>query len=398
MTQLLPVQEKIKNVRALLEKSKAQIAQALPRHMDAERMLRIAMTSIQRTPKLLDCEPISLIGAVIQSSQLGLEPDGVLGHAYLIPYGTKVQFQCGYKGLLDLARRSGALSTVEARAVYEGDEFAYAYGLHPRLHHVPTTSPGTGPLTFAYAIVRLTNGGVQWDVMSRAQIDAHRARYSRASGDDSPWQTAFDEMSKKTILKRTLKLCPASIELQRAIAHDDAVDSGAPPDLAPLVAETTGVERVAPLEALTARLQAQERPAPEPAPPAPEPEPEKPEPEPVASAAPADPDGERSPVGVAEALLRVNEAARDTLTTQLRADLLRAILDAVGEWTTPPSTPLWKAICRDIAQTEDLDHADPAALHDLLRFLTQYGQGHKQAVLKFSQIARRLRLGEQREL
>jgi recombination protein RecT len=379
MTQLLPMQEKIKNVRALLERSKAQIAQALPRHMDAERMLRIAMTSIQRTPKLLDCEPISLIGAVIQSSQLGLEPDGVLGHAYLIPYGTKVQFQCGYKGLLDLARRSGALSTVEARAVYEGDEFAYAYGLHPRLHHVPTTSPGAGPLTFAYAIVRLTNGGVQWDVMSRAQLDAHRARYSRATGDDSPWQTAFDEMAKKTILKRALKLCPASIELQRAIAHDDAVDSGAAPDLTPLVAETSGAERVAPLEALTAKLQAQERPAPEPAPPAPEPEPEKPEPEPVAAAAPADTDGK-------------------ALTTQLRADLLRAILDAVGEWTTPPSTALWKAICRDIAQTEELDHADPAALHDLLRFLTQYGQGHKQAVLKFSQIARRLRLGDQREL
>jgi hypothetical protein len=268
---------------------------------------------------------------------------------------------------------------VEARAVYEGDEFAYAYGLHPRLHHVPTTSPGTGPLTFAYAIVRLTNGGVQWDVMSRAQIDAHRARYSRATGDDSPWTTAFDEMAKKTILKRTLKLCPASIELQHAIAHDDAVDSGAAPDLTSLVAEASGAERVAPLEALTARLQAQERPAPEPTPPAPEPEPEKPEPEPVAVAAPAATDGEG-------------------LTTQLRADLLRAILDAVGEWTTPPSTPLWKAICRDIAQTEDLDHADPAALHDLLRFLTQYGQGHKQAVLKFSQIARRLRLGDQREL
>jgi recombination protein RecT len=381
MTQLLPVQEKIKNVRALLERSKAQIAQALPRHMDAERMLRIAMTSIQRTPKLLDCEPISLIGAVIQSSQLGLEPDGVLGHAYLIPYGTKVQMQCGYKGLLDLARRSGALSTVEARAVYEGDEFAYAYGLHPRLHHVPTTGPGAGPLTFAYAIVRLTNGGVQWDVMSRAQIDAHRARYSRATGDDSPWTTAFDEMAKKTILKRTLKLCPASIELQRAIAHDDAVDSGAAPDLTPLVADTTMAERVAPLDALTAKLQAQERPAPEPAPPAPEPEPEpeKPEPQPAAAVAPADTAGE-------------------SLTTQLRADLLRAILDAVGEWTTPPSTALWKAICRDIAQTEELDHADPAALHDLLRFLTQYGQGHKQAVLKFSQIARRLRLGEQREL
>ena len=99
------------NIRALLEKSKGQIAMALPKHLNADRIVRVAMTSVQRTPELLKCDPISLVAAVIQSSQLGLEPDGILGHAYLIPFNNtkkgrmEVQFIPGYKGLIDLAIR-----------------------------------------------------------------------------------------------------------------------------------------------------------------------------------------------------------------------------------------------------------------------------------------------------
>src|SRR5262245_29341353 len=114
---MIPAKQKIATVRDLLEKSRAQIALALPRHMSADRMLRVAMTSVQRNPLLLDCTPVSLVGAIIQSSQLGLEPDGELGEAYLIPYRNnkkggqrEVQFQTGYKGLLKLARNSGAIS------------------------------------------------------------------------------------------------------------------------------------------------------------------------------------------------------------------------------------------------------------------------------------------------
>lgn len=236
MTQMVPVKDRIATVRGMLEKSRPQIALALPKHMNADRMLRISMTSIQRNPALLECEPISLVGAIIQSSQLGLEPDGVLGQAYLIPYrnrkkGTReVQFQPGYKGLLALARRSGDIGGVDTRVVYERDHFKYAFGLAPILEHIPSTEEDRGTPTYVYAIVRLKDGAAQFDVMSAGEIESHRKRYSQAQ-DDGPWVTAWDEMAKKTVLKRVLKLAPASVELQRAISLDEHAEAGLPQDL-----------------------------------------------------------------------------------------------------------------------------------------------------------------------
>lgn len=231
MMELQPIQQRIATVRGLLEKAKPQIQMALPRgYLTVDRMTRIAMTSIQRTPRLLECDPVSLVGAVIQSAQLGLEPDGVLGQAYLIPYKQKVQFQPGYKGLLVLARRSGEISAVEARVVHAKDHFVYEFGLKPVLEHKPTTAEDRGDVTFVYVIVRLKDGAVQWDVMTAAEIEQHRRQYSRAA-DDGPWVTAWEEMAKKTVLIRVLKLSPASIELQRAVALEEHAQAGIPQDL-----------------------------------------------------------------------------------------------------------------------------------------------------------------------
>ncbi len=231
-TQLTSLREKTQNVRDLLEKNKAQIAMALPRHMTADRMMRVAMTAVQRTPKLLECTPASLFGAIVQASQLGLEPDGALGHAYLIPYwnGTKkvfeVQFMPGYKGLLDLARRSRQLSTIEARVVHSADAFQFSFGLVPVLKHTPITTGDSGEATHVYAIVHLKDGGAQFDVMSREDVEKIRAR-SKAK-DSGPWVTDWDEMAKKTVLRRLCKLLPSSVELQRAVALDEAVEAGIP--------------------------------------------------------------------------------------------------------------------------------------------------------------------------
>jgi recombination protein RecT len=250
MPELVSLAKKAETVRSLLEKSRAQIALALPRHLTADRMLRVVMTSVRQNPALLECEPISLLGAVIQSSQLGLEPDGVLGQAYLIPYRNKkrgvreVQFQPGYKGLLELARRSGELSSVETRVVHNGDHFRYQFGLAPILEHIPRAegwgeSNELGAPTFVYAIIRLRDGAVQWDVMSAREVESHRQRYSHAS-DDGPWATAWEEMARKTVLKRVLKLAPASVEVHRAIALDEHAEAGLPQELE-AVALTAGV-------------------------------------------------------------------------------------------------------------------------------------------------------------
>lgn len=227
-TALSPYQEKVGTIRTMLESAKGQIKIALPRHLDADRMGRIVMTAAQKTPALLDCTPKSLIAAVIQAAQLGLEPDGVLGHAYLVPYSNKgvkeVQLIPGYKGLIDLARRSGQLSTIYARAVYARDSFHYQMGTDEKIEHVPTDEDEPGELVAVYAVAKLKDGGVQMEVMTRKQVDKIKTK-SKASSF-GPWVDHFDEMAKKTVLRRLCKMLPLSVEMARTVALDERADAG----------------------------------------------------------------------------------------------------------------------------------------------------------------------------
>jgi recombination protein RecT len=231
---LSTVKDKAANVRGLIERCRGQIAMALPKHMTPERMMRVCNTAIQKTPALLDCEPRSLMGAIIQSSQLGLEPDGVLGHAYLIPFNNRktgrveCQFIAGYKGLIELSRRSGQISTVYAHAVHANDEFRYTLGLDPTLIHKPTSGE-PGDLIAVYAVCHLRDGGKQFEVLQRREIDAIRSQ-SKASSS-GPWVTHYDEMAKKTALRRLCKLLPTSPELARAAALDELAEASQPQDL-----------------------------------------------------------------------------------------------------------------------------------------------------------------------
>lgn len=232
--QLATRDEKVATVRGLLEKSKNQLAMALPKHLTAERFMRLAMTSFQRNADLLACTPQSLIGAIMESAQLGLEIGGVLGHAYLVPYklkgGTVVaQFIPGYRGLVDLARRSGCVSTISATCVYEGEYFTYSKGLELKLEHRPDLSgKKRGKLTFVYAICVLRDGGKEFDVMSRDDVE--RIRQRAPSPNKGPWVSDYDEMAKKTVLRRLSKLLPMSVETQRAFEIDEPNYDG-PQDL-----------------------------------------------------------------------------------------------------------------------------------------------------------------------
>jgi len=265
MTQLIRHDDKVASVRSMLQRLMPQMLLALPKHLTPERMFRVAMTAVQRTPELLECDPRSLAGAVLQASQLGLEPDGVLGAAYLIPFRNgktgkrEVQFLPGYKGLITLARRSGEISSIDARVVREGDKFKYAFGLNPVLEHVPAEHDGEAkPVTHAYAVIRLKDGGYQFDVLTVAEIKAIQAQ-SRA-GTSGPWQTHFAEMAKKTALRRALKLAPMSVEAQRAVALDELAEAGVPQELEFQVDTHTGeiVEEASAsgLQALTKELEA----------------------------------------------------------------------------------------------------------------------------------------------
>lgn len=221
--------EQLVAVRGLLDKITPQIAAALPKHMTPERMARIAFSAMQRQPLLLECTPQSLALCVITASELGLEPN-MIGHAYLVPYRnnktgkTDAQLILGYKGLIDLARRSGALSTISVACVHERDKFEYELGLEPRLKHRPYMDGDRGNVTLVYAVARLKDGGYQFEVMSRAEIE--QVRKKSKAGSSGPWVEHWDEMAKKTVLRRLCKLLPSSIELARAVAMDEATDAG----------------------------------------------------------------------------------------------------------------------------------------------------------------------------
>lgn len=210
----------------------AQMKLALPKSLTAERLTRIVMSECRRTPELLNCAPASFYGAVLQCAQLGLEPGSALGHCYLLPFGngkdrsgrSNAQLIIGYRGMIDLARRSGQIVSLHAYVVHEKDDFSYELGLHPDIHHIPSATADRGPVTYVYAVAQLTGGGVQFEVMNRAEIEAVRSQ-SKAGGR-GPWVSHWDEMAKKTVIRRLFKLLPVSIEAARAVEVDEKSDRG----------------------------------------------------------------------------------------------------------------------------------------------------------------------------
>lgn len=228
-TQELATKKKPKTLQDYVVAMQGQIAKALPKVMTAERFTRIALTALSSNPKLAECDRNSFLGGLMQAAQLGLEPNTPLGQAYLIPYRnnrrgiTECQFQVGYKGLIDLAYRSGEMASIYAHAVYDGDSFEYEYGLDQKLEHKPALT-GRGKAIAYYAVFKLKNGGYGFGVMSVEDIEKHAQKYSQAySSSSSPWKKEFDEMAKKTVLKAVLKYAPIKTDfLIDATAKDEA--------------------------------------------------------------------------------------------------------------------------------------------------------------------------------
>lgn len=219
--QMQEAEKKDNSMMGLIRRMEPQIRKALPSVITPERFTRIVLTALSSNPKLQACAPMSVMGAMMQAAQLGVEPNTPLGQAYLIPYGGVCQFQLGYKGLIDLAYRSGEVSSIQAHEVHENDTFTYEYGLEPKLRHVPAQTD-RGPVTFYYAVLKLKNGGVGFEVMSREDVETFARKKSKAY-NNGPWKTDFDEMAKKTVLKKVLKYAPLKTEFARAVASDESV-------------------------------------------------------------------------------------------------------------------------------------------------------------------------------
>ncbi len=227
----LAPQAKAQSIRALFNdgRVKSEIMKALPRHMTADKLIRVAMTSIQRSPKLLDCSQQSLLGCIMTCAALGLEPDQFLGQAYLVPFWNEkkkcmeAQLIPGYRGYIALARRTGEVQSVSAQVVFQNDHFILKYGLEEILDHSPAEGD-RGPVKGAYVIFRYKDGSYSFDYMPKADIDAIRTRSK--SADSGPWVTDYGEMAKKTVIKRHAKLAPLSVEFQQAVALEDRANLG----------------------------------------------------------------------------------------------------------------------------------------------------------------------------
>jgi recombination protein RecT len=194
------------------EAMREQFAKALPSHLSPERFIRIALTALTRTPKLADCTQASLMRCLLDLSALGLEPDGRLAH--LIPYGKDCTLIIDYKGMVDLARRSGV--TIRAEVVCEHDDFDWVNG--EVTHKVNWRKP-RGEVQAVYAEGKTKDGEVQTATMTREEVDAIRKRSK--SGGNGPWVTDWAEMAKKTAVRRLAKMLPLSPEFRDALDKDD---------------------------------------------------------------------------------------------------------------------------------------------------------------------------------
>ena len=235
-----------RSMKDLIVSMEGQIAKALPSVITPERFTRMVLTAMSTNKELGLCTPNSFLGAMMQAAQLGVEPNTPLGQAYLIPYKNKgtleCQFQLGYKGLIDLAYRSGEVKDIQAHEVHENDTFEYELGLEPKLKHIPALKDRRAVIMY-YAIFHTKDGGYGFNVMSVDDVQEHARKYSKAYGSSfSPWKSNFDEMAKKTVLKKCLKYAPIKTEFARSISTDETIKTTIAADMAEATDETDYID------------------------------------------------------------------------------------------------------------------------------------------------------------
>lgn len=215
-----------KTIREVIEEQMPQLRRALPEVLSAERFARLVLTEIRRTPKLAECEPASLIGAMFYAAQLGLEP-GPLQHCFLIPFKRQVTFMLGFRGILELARRSGEILDIQARPVFENDQFSFSYGLNDRLDHTPALG-NPGSVVAFYGVARFKDGGHYFLVLSKEDVDKRRARSN--AKESGPWVTDYVAMGCKSVVRAMAAYLPLTAEAATAFAQDERINARFDPD------------------------------------------------------------------------------------------------------------------------------------------------------------------------
>jgi recombination protein RecT len=215
-------------VESVLMAGKKRFADLLPKHITPERFIRSVAVACRRNPKLLtNCSMESIFFAALEAAQCGLDcGGGPLAEGYLIPFGSEAKFMAGYRGLIVLAHRSGAIESIDAEVVYAKDIFEFEKGANPILRHIPSLDPddeNDADIIGAYCIIRLHGGGDQRVFMSRKMIDKARAVSKTAKDEDSIWNKWYPPQCRKTVIKSALKYVPIASEmLVKALEADEA--------------------------------------------------------------------------------------------------------------------------------------------------------------------------------
>jgi len=209
-------------IRNMLARKKGEIEALLPKNLDARRLGILTLKTIRKVPKLMECHPYSLMGAILQAAQLGLEPDGILGHAYLVPFGKEATLMIGYRGMIDIAIRSGNVKSVGAAVIHENDEYEYEIGMEDKFRHKPAIGKDRGDPIAVYAYARMSDGSFVVDVLTIDDVQ----RAQKASKSQNIWRDHWAEMAKKTAFKRLFKWLPISKEMSTAISLDEQAEFG----------------------------------------------------------------------------------------------------------------------------------------------------------------------------
>lgn len=214
---------------------KKRLQMAVPRHLTADKLLRVAASTIRHNPTLSKCTPMSLLAAIMGCAILGLEPEPFLGQAYLVPFWNsklnsyEAQLIPGYRGYIALARRTGEVQSVSVQIVHEHDAFMLRFGLNETLDHTPGDEDERGEAKGAYVIFKYKDGSHSFDYMSKNDInkimDRTKSR-DRSGNIVGPWITDWDEMAKKTVIRRHVKVVPLSVEIVKAASMEDAAMAG----------------------------------------------------------------------------------------------------------------------------------------------------------------------------
>lgn len=226
----------------MLRNNKAKLEATIPKHVNADRLMRVAVQAIQGSPILAQCSVPSLFTCIIRSSMLGVEPNGPLGEAYLVPYKNKGKYEAqliiGYRGLTNLARRSGLVTEVYAHVVHEKDVFDYELGTTPFIKHKPALKD-RGKMIGAYAVYVTSDGAKDFEYMTKEEID--KVRNSSRAGNNGPWVQWYEEMARKTVIRRLSKRMPMSVEMAEAVDIDNRTSVGEVVDHSDVI-DTTGIE------------------------------------------------------------------------------------------------------------------------------------------------------------